>query len=252
MSALARTITIIGALPPRARVEHLVRISIADVLVQHILRKRAVYQEELRIVMIPPQSGRALGIKRRVRDNQLLALVSPAVMPNHRTAVSIEPAPRSIAPPARAKEVYTRTTQVKVGMIIHASTLGRPKGKRVVSVRPYITIDNNRPRAPSVNRHLMGRGLLEGRTIIIVYRHAAYHTIVRPFLQDDNPVPHGLAVILGYLPGLGGLCQHQHGAVPVLAHQYDIRTVDNHFLVIRAVQHQYLKKESPAFRAPFR
>ena len=148
MSALARTITIIGALPPRARVEHLVRISIADVLVQHILRKRAVYQEELRIVMIPPQSGRALGIKRRVRDDQLLALVSPAVMPNHRTAVSIEPAPRSIAPPARAKEVYTRTTQVKVGMIIHASTLGRPKGKRVVSVRPYITIDNNRPRAP--------------------------------------------------------------------------------------------------------
>ena len=79
-------------------------------------------------------------------------------------------------------------------------------------------------------------------TVVVVYCKPAYYTVVGTFLQYDNTIANTLPVIFGNLLGVSCLGKDEYGAVLVFAYEYDIRTVDDYFLVISTLADENLKR----------
>ena len=78
-------------------------------------------------------------------------------------------------------------------------------------------------------------------SVVVVDGQSADDAVVGTFLQHYHSMMHGLAVI--FLDGarLFRLGQHDAGAVALFAHQYDVRTVDDDFLLIESFADEYLE-----------
>ena len=146
-----------------------------------------------------------LSIKRRISDNQFLTLITPTVMPDQCTAIAIKPTAGSITPPARAKKIHSGTTQIKIGMIIHSIACRRPKWKCIITISPYIAINNNGTCSTSKDRHLVGGSVLNSSSIIVIYCQTANDTIVSPLLQHNHTIAHRFSMILSDGPCLSSL-----------------------------------------------
>ena len=116
-------------------------------------------------------------------------------MPNHGTAITIKMAACGIAPSARTKKIHTRTTKIEIGMIIHTIASGRPQGKGIVSIGPYITVDDDGTSGTSKNRHLMDGRIFNGSSVIVVNSQSANNTIIRTFLQHNDTIAYRTSMI---------------------------------------------------------
>ena len=107
VAAITLTTIIIGTLSPRAWIEHLVGIGITDVGVEDIGRQLAVDEVELGVVVVASKGSGTLGVESGIGDDKFLASVSPTVVPDDGTAVTVESAAGGIAPASWTKEIDT-------------------------------------------------------------------------------------------------------------------------------------------------
>ena len=191
--------------------------------------------------MIAAQHGGRLGIKVRVFDDQFLVLITPSVVPNDGPTITEESAAGGIAPATGAEKVNAWAMQIQVGVVIHTIAAGCPERQGIITIGTDVTVDNDGTGGTAVDGHLVsGIARLHHGAIVVVDCQATDDAVVGPFLQYDDAIAYRLAVILSDLPRLRRLSQDQDRTVAVFAHQYDVRAVDDHLLVIRSLADQNL------------
>ena len=159
-------------------------------------------------------------------------------MPDDGTAVAQELAAGSVAGASRTDEVYSRTAQKEVSMIVHSILLA-PERQGVIAICIDIAVGDDGACASAEDCHLMGSGLLYGRAVVVVYGDSADNAVVGVFSQHDDSLVNILAFVLLDGLRLGSLGIFYDDAVSVFAYQYDVWLVDDYFFVIFAVAYIY-------------
>ncbi len=180
-------------------------------------------------------------IEIRILDDEFTRLIASPVVPDDSMSVAHEPATRGIANASRTKEIDAKTAQVEVGMIVHAIASLSPERESIVAIGPDVTIDDNGTRSTSEDGHLMRRiAWLHSRTVVIVDSETTDNAIIGPFLKYDDPIAYFTTMIFGDFARCTRLGKNEDSTVTILAHQQDVRTVDDDLLMVSAFANQDL------------
>ena len=174
------------------------------------------------------------GIEFGIRHHELIVDVATSVMPKDGTSIAEETATSGIASATRTDEIHSRTADEKVGMIVHATCIA-PKGKRIVSIRNDIAIDDDGTSCLAIHSELMGGRIGDGRTIIVYHRQSRNHTVVGIRREHHDAMQSFLASIFRTHRQVVCLGTHNDATVAMLTHEHDVWTVDNHLFVIESL-----------------